>query len=98
MMYELRNSGHNGRDLQSRLDCLCIEIDELTSSISSILADKSAYIEKEKEEQGVIELENQIAEIEQMRRQFLDSFEFAENQKERQRLHRESWLRERGML
>jgi uncharacterized coiled-coil DUF342 family protein len=96
-MYELKKSGYNRRDLQSKIDGLFVEINKLSSGISIIEANKEEYIVVEKHRYGVMDLEAKIRDIEQKRSQFLNSFELEENQKERKRVHREAWLKQRGM-
>lgn len=96
-MYELKKTGHNRRDLQSKFDGLYLEIDKLTSEICGMKADKNEYIALEKHRYGVMDLETKIKEIEQKRSQFLDSFELEEYQQKRKRFHREAWLKQRGM-
>lgn len=96
-MYELKKAGHNRRDLQSKLDGSLVEINKLSLKISDKEAKRREYIALEEHRHGVIDLESKIREIEQKRSQFLGSFDLEESQQERKRLHRQAWLRQRGI-
>jgi len=95
-MYDLKKSGHNKKDLQSKFNGLRLEINRLSSELDEIVERKQEYVNKEKSRYGVKELEAKIKVIEHNKRQFLDSFNNEEKKQERKRLHREIWLKQKG--
>lgn len=96
-MYDLKKSGYCRNKLQSKLDGLRIEINRLNTKINEIVENKKEFIIKEKYRYGAMGLEATIIEIERNKKNFLDSFDLDENQRERKRLHRETWLKQRGL-
>lgn len=96
-MYDLKKAGYNKNNLQSKLDGLRIETNKLNTKINEIIENKKEFIVQEKHRYGVMELEAKIMEIDRNKKQFLDSFDLDENQRERKRLHREIWLKQRGV-
>ncbi|HPB90342.1 MAG TPA: hypothetical protein PLD80_02390 [Rugosibacter sp.] len=96
-MYDLKEAGHNRRDLQTKLDKLDYGINKLKIEVREIVESKKEYIGQEKHRYGVVQLEAKISEIEQNKRQFIESFNLEENQQDRKRLHREIWLKQRGV-
>jgi len=96
-MYELKKSGYQRKKLQIKLDKLLLAIDVLVSEILKIRESKKAFINQEKHRNGVIDLETKIREIEAQKKQFLNSFDLEESKQKRKRLHREIWLKQRGV-
>ncbi|TXT21165.1 MAG: hypothetical protein FD134_2743 [Gallionellaceae bacterium] len=96
-MFELKNDGHNRTELQSRLDGVSLEIRKFSLEIAGLESKRSEYITSEKLRCGVLDLDAKVREIEQKRKQFIDSFELEELKQERRRSHREAWLKQRSM-
>jgi hypothetical protein len=80
-----------------KLDGLRLKINGLSVEIDEICERKKGYVVQEKHRCGVLELETKMRDIEQNKKRFADSFDLEENERERKRLHREVWLRQRGV-
>ena len=96
-MYELKKSGYQRKNLQEKLNELCVKIAALAAEIQNIIKSKKEFIYQEKQRHGVIDFETKIRKIEAQKEKFLDSFDLEENKKERKLLHREIWLKKRGV-
>ena len=96
-MHELKKSGHQRKELQSKLDELRNIISSLADEIEGVLQSKKEFINQEKHRRGVVELEAKIRKIEAEKVQFLKSFDYEESKQNRRRAHREIWLKQRGM-
>lgn len=96
-MYDLKKEGHNRSDLQTKHGLLLMEISRISAEINKILECRQEYVSLEENRYGVVDLDVKIAEIEQRKRQLLAISESEESQQERKRLHREAWLRQRGI-
>lgn len=96
-MYELKKAGYKRGDLQSKLDGLRLKVKGLSAEIDELCERKKGYVIQEKHRCGVVALEAKMREIAQKKKRFADSFDLEENERERKRLHRELWLRQRGV-
>jgi chromosome segregation ATPase len=94
-MYELKDNGYIKRDLQSKLDQISIEINEVNLEINNLVSQKNDYLNIERHEKGIMDLDAQILEIKKQKNQFIDSFDLNENKQKRKLLHRENWLKNR---
>jgi hypothetical protein len=61
--------------------------------INNLVSQKNDYLNIEIHEKGVMDLDAQILEINQQKKQFIESFDSNENKQTRKLLHRENWLK-----
>ncbi|MCX7075161.1 MAG: hypothetical protein NTZ45_00070 [Methylococcales bacterium] len=94
-MYEFKDTGYIKRDLQSKLDQISIEINEVNLEINNLVSQKNDYLNIEIHEKGIMYLDAQILEIKKQKNQFIESFDLNENNQKRKLLHRENWLKNR---
>ena len=96
-MYELKQAGHNRRNLQSKLEDVTKKINHVDAETMVLEEKKAAYINLLQHRYGIDNLDSKINQIENNKRRYLKSFYLVENQNERRRLHRQAWLSQRGM-
>jgi hypothetical protein len=63
--------------------------------INNLVSQKNDYLNIERHEKGIMDLDAQILEIKKQKNQFIDSFDLNENKQKRKLLHRENWLKNR---
>jgi chromosome segregation ATPase len=96
-MYELKKSGYQRNELQEKLNELHVTTSALAAEIQKIIESRKEFINQQKHRYGVVDLEAKIRKIEEQKEQFMNSFDLEKNKQERKRLHREIWLKQRGV-
>ena len=97
-MYELKKGGYGKIGLQSKFDGFLFELEELSENVCEIESLKNKYTDEQRSRLGVVELEARISQVEQKKILFLKSFDLEDGRQQRRRLHRELWLRNKGIV
>ena len=95
--YKLKRSGHQEAALKDSLRQLRLQISALSDEIRVGMERKRRVIEEEMRSQKLVSLEAEIKDIEERKELFLNSFDFDESKRRRKQVHREIWLKQRGL-